>query len=333
MTTKKPLIERLKKNAGPRQSSPSGLNKAARAAELNTAISGLWQAEGTRSKTDFQAHIVPVYASLLTELKRYTTAEIAEQRVIDLLNTTVTACCHRWSVRLPMKRPGSDYRKYEIVYTYAVVTAMAVGCLARYAHHQSPEQLAHTLLPKDGLARLRVDPIVWEDWLGYFQQAERGGLYAVSVGSTSVQKPRTTASRNPSSTPKPSEQPSEPPVGSGRAMLAAIRQALADGSLSFNQPGDAIQVDSEGRTFLAHPAIFEWCIERLAMDVDVKRAKNRFDRLTLYKRSASGHQLFRGRLRERDPKSRGYVLEDAAVLWSEAPPTGQFVIEHVTGSD
>lgn len=327
MTPPKPLIARLKQHLGTRR-----LNNAARAAELNTAISVLWQAEGTRSRADFQAHIVPLYVALLTELKRYTPAQTAEQCVIDLLNSTATACRHRWSVRLPLKRPGSDYRKYEMIYTYALVTAMAVDCLAHHAHRASLEQLARILLPADGLGRLKADPMVWEDWLGYFHRAERGGLYAVSVCSPSVARTPAPVVRHPSPTPGPSQPAPAPPPGSGRAMLAAIRQALADGSLSYNQPGDAVQVDSEGRTFLAHPAIFEWCIERLAMDADVKRAKNRFDRLTIYKRSADGHQLFRGRLRERDPKRRGYVVEDAAVLWSEAPPAGRFVIERVTGS-
>ena len=116
-------------------------------------------------------------------------------------------------------------------------------------------------------------------------------------------------------------------------MLKAIREGLEEGSLSFNQPGDAVQVDREGRTFLEHPAIFEWCIERLALNVDVKRVKNRFDRLKVYTRSTEGNQLFRGRLRKRDQRSRGYVLEDYSLLWSEAPPRGRFVIENITAKN
>ena len=116
-------------------------------------------------------------------------------------------------------------------------------------------------------------------------------------------------------------------------MLEAIREAIADGSLSVNQPCDAVQVDREGRTFLVYPAILEWCIERLALDADLKRVQNRFDRLKVYKRTAQGKQLYRGKLRARDPRTRGYVLEDAAVLWSGTPPPGRFVIENLTALD
>ena len=61
------------------------------------------------------------------------------------------------------------------------------------------------------------------------------------------------------------------------------------------------------------------------------RVKNRFNRLKVYKRSAEGKQLFRGRQGERDPITKGYVLEDASLLWQGPAPKGRFVIENVTG--
>ena len=114
-------------------------------------------------------------------------------------------------------------------------------------------------------------------------------------------------------------------------MLVAIREALADGSLSFNQPGDAVQVDREGRTFLEHPMILKWCVDQLALDEDLKKMKSRFSRLKVHRRSAQGNQLYYGKLGKHDRRRVGYVLENPTVLWSGDAPAGQFVIEHVTG--
>ena len=339
MNLKKSLIRRIKKLARKETGPCSGTGDAVRAAQLNAAISQLWQAQGTHSKADFHTHVVPLYTALLGELKRHTTPEAAEQRLLDLLVATAAACRYRWTLRLPMKRPGSDYRKYEIIYTEALVTAMAVGCLRSYASTQFPEQLATHILPQAVIDKLKADPIVWEDWLGFFQQAERGGLYWVSVCAKPAKHPRTInrdLSQAPGrqtsvKQPRVIVKPQEPPAGSGRAMLDAVRDALATGALSFNKPGDAVQVDREGRTFLEHPAILKWCSEQLALDDDVKKLKGRFSRLKVHKRSAQGNQLYYGRLSKHDRRRIGYVVENPTILWQESPPVGRFVIEHVTG--
>ena len=316
-------------------------SKAIRASELNEAISRLWQADGTHTKASFQTAIVPIYTVLLNELQQVMSAEEAEACLIELLQETTAACTYRWSLRLPLKRPGSDYRKYEIIYTYALITAMAVGCLATHSGAEEIEDVAKRILSEEGMARLRADPVVWADWLGYFEQSDIGGLHAVSVRGGINQRCARESLAGEGDLPinvlqeedsPRQEQPAknQPPAGSGKAMLEAIREAIAEGSLSVNQPSDAVQVDREGRTFLEYPAILEWCIEHLALDADLKRVKNRFDRLKVYKRTADGKQLFRGKLRARDPRARGYVLEDPAVLWPETPPAGRFVIENLT---
>ena len=327
MNLKNLLLPFLARAAGTKTGPSAGLNKAVRAGELNGAISTLWQAQGTHSKADFQSQVMPMYTKLLEALKQSQPVEVAEQTLINLLDATTAACRHRWTIRLPMKRPGSDYRKYEMIYTDALVTAMAVGCLAAQRDTGSPEQLARHILTQEGIARLKADPMVWEDWLGYFQQAELGGLYGTSVCAQPVKQRRANRQQQPAIARSP---PTPPPAGSGRAMLEAIRKALADGSLSFNQPDDAVQVDRQGRTFLEHPKILKWCIEQLALDDDLKRAKGRFSRLKIHKRSEKGHQLYHGRLGKHDRRRLGYVLENPAVLWSEAPPMGQFEIEQVT---
>lgn len=308
---------------------------AHRARELNAAISLLWRDMATHDKTDFGREIAPIYTALLEQLKRSLGSEAAEQQLLRLLAQTSNACRDRWSLRLPLKRPGSDYRKYEIVYTYALITAMAVDCLRNVeAVGASPLDTALRLLPAEGLARLRGDAMLWEDWVGYFNRAETGGLYAVAMGEGHRGIARTGTVQKTKITPiREDAQPAagragEP--GSGKAILAAIRAGLADGSLSFNQPDDVIQVDRQGRTFLQYPAVLQWCKERLGLQEDLKRIQNRFDRLKLCKRSADGKQLFRGRLRPRDARVRGYVFEDASVLWPQPPPPGRFVIERLT---
>lgn len=306
----------------------SGSPKAARALALNAAISRLWQADGTHAKAAFEAQIVPIYTALLDQLKQHQPIDEAESNLLELLDATTAACHYRWSVRLPMKRPGSDYRKYEIIYTYALLTAMAVQCLREATSDAvPPEELANRILPEAGRVQLQADAIVWEDWLGFFEQAALGGLYAVSrcgQYNTSAQ-PEVTSDE-----PKRKKVNPTPPPGSGKAMLAAIKDALHTGTLSYNQPGDPVQVDREGRTYLVHPTILYWCKEALALDDDTKRLENRFSRLKIFKRTPGGNLLYRGRLGKQDQPSQGYLVEDAAQLWMEAAPRGRFVIENVT---
>lgn len=296
-------------------------SKAHRAQELNHAISQLWHAAGIHSKDDFNQQVVPIYSKLLDELKIHQTDRAAEQQLVDLLNTTTKACHRRWSKRLPLKRPGSDYRKYEIIYTEALITAMAVNALNQY-ESASPVPLAEHLLPQDTLKRLQADPIVWEDWLGFFRQAEQGGLHAIATGSL---QPPPGNSRPKSRTTTRSAKP--PPPGSGRAMLEVIKTALHDGSLSYNQPGDFVQVDRAGRTFLEHPNILKWCREELNLNEDTKKLKSRFSRLKVLNRSNQGKQLFFGRASHQGHRRVGYIIENPRVLWSQSAPVGTFLIE------
>ena len=332
MTAPKALLRRFwERLTGGRALETAGASKAERALELNAAISRLWQAEGTHSKDAFQQQIVPIYTALLEELKTHQPAEEAEASILALLEETAAACNYRWSVRLPMKRPGSDYRKYEIIYTYALLTAMAIGRLRDVAGSDCApiEDLATQMLPEAGRAKLQADAIVWEDWLGYFEKAERGGLYAVSrCGAAGRSQPPEEGASTPL-VPKVTRA-SPPPAGSGKAMLSAIQAALETGDLSYNKPGDPVQVDRQGRTYLVYPAILQWCKEQLQLEDDTKRLENRFSRLKVFRRSAGGNVLYRGRLRERDSYSQGYLVENAAVLWREEAPQGRFVIESIT---
>lgn len=334
MTASRAILGRFWRNLTGRDAKESaGADKAGRAQELNAAISQLWQADGTHSKDAFEQQIVPIYTALLDQLKAQLPDEAAEARLLALLQETAAACNYRWSVRLPMKRPGSDYRKYEIIYTYALLTAMAVQCLRDVTpdNTTSPEDLAASLLPEAGRAQLQADAIVWADWLGYFEKAALGGLYAVSRCGVIDALPQERAT--PPDVPPVTPVNHSPPPGSGKAMLLAIKTALEAGTLSYNQPGDLVQVDREGRTYLVHPAILEWCKDALALDDDTKRLANRFSRLKIFKRSPEGNLLYRGRLRKRDARSQGYLVEEAAWLWRREAPQGRFVIENVTAKN
>jgi hypothetical protein len=318
---------------GSRKLEAAGANKAERAPELNTAISRLWLADGTHAKEAFGQQIVPIYTALLEELRTHQPPEEAEACVLALLEETAAACDYRWSVRLPMKRPGSDYRKYEIIYTYALLTAMAIGRLREVAGSDAAplEDLAARILPEAGRAKLQADPVVWEDWIGYFEAAELGGLYAVSrCGAPDSSQQPEEGANTPVVPDVAQVSPTPPPAGSGSAMLTAIQTALEAGTLPYNEPGDPVQVDREGRTYLVHPAILEWCKGQLELEDDTKRLENRFSRLKVFKRSPGGNVLYRGRLRDRDAYSQGYLVENAAVLWRGEVPQGRFVIENIT---
>ena len=110
-------------------------------------------------------------------------------------------------------------------------------------------------------------------------------------------------------------------------MLDAIKAALNDGSLSYNQPGDFIQVDRAGRTFLEHPKILTWCNEQLALDEDLKKLKSRFSRLKVLHRSEQGKQLFYGRAGQQGHRRVGYVVDNPGIFWHHRAPTGSFAIE------
>ena len=113
-------------------------------------------------------------------------------------------------------------------------------------------------------------------------------------------------------------------------MLEAISVALANGTLAYNQPGDAIQVDRAGRTFLEHPQILKWCAHALALQDDLKTIKSRFSRLKVLKRSSDGKQLYYGKRGQRDRRRIGYVVENPTVIWQGTAPRGIFVIDGIT---
>ena len=78
--------------------------------------------------------------------------------------------------------------------------------------------------------------------------------------------------------------------------------------------------------FKVYLTILKWCNEQLALEEDLKKAKSRFSRLKVLKRSEKGNQLYYGRRGKHDRRRVGYVLENPTVLWQEQPLAGPFVI-------
>ena len=120
------------------------------------------------------------------------------------------------------------------------------------------------------------------------------------------------------------------PLARGWVLVEAIREGLQDGSLPYNRKKAWVQVDREGRTFLQVPEVFEWCCERLDMDVPPKTLVNQFGRLNICTRTRKGQNLLRGGRRNQKHYQQGFVVEDPALFWDGDPPADEFYIRHLT---
>ena len=312
-------------------------HEAVRADDLNKAVTALWAVQGTHTQPAFEQEILPMYRILLAEFKQILAPAEAEQKVIDLLEQTTKACRRRWHTRLPQQRPGTDYRKYEITYTDALVTAMAVDSLlnVKTGDDESPDQVAERIIPRALLQRLRGDPVVWADWLGYFDQSSLGGLYSVSCEAMcTVETPRAGGGRNGrSERPEMPQGAREGVVRSkaaGWSVVDAIKACIADGTLSVNQPGDLVQVDRDGRTFLQSPAVFEEVKTLQGLEEGARNLENRFARLKINKETSEGWKLFNGKSLRSEPMVKGYVVEDDNIFWDDEVPQGRFVVQGLT---
>tara|TARA_E500000305_G_scaffold108525_1_gene111115 strand:+ start:8239 stop:9225 length:987 start_codon:yes stop_codon:yes gene_type:complete len=320
-----PRSARLKAPTG----SAHCLGTAERAGELNAALSHLWVAQGTYTRADFLAVIAPLYIRLLDALNDQASEWPVEAVVLELLGATARACIRRWQVRLPLQRPGSDYRKCELIYTDALVTAMAVDCLLAQSDIDPREAAAQAprIVSEHLLTSLQADPMVWQDWLGYFHQAQCGGLYALASDRLRPHPPAT--AMLPKTRALPRERSPDPPPGSGWAMLDAIRTGLKTGAIPCNQRGDPVQVDGAGRTFLEHPQVLTWCANQQQLTEDRERLKRRFSRLKVLKRTTAGRQIFYGRYGKTDRRRVGYIIDSPGILWDGEVPCGSFVIEQL----
>lgn len=319
---------------------------------LDGPIRALYRADGTQSEAQFQRLTLPLLQELHRAAQQRDPAT-AEQALTTLLMSIAEACQRAGNHRLPKGQQVTDYRRFETLYNYALISAMAI------AWHMDAEALelggqtalAETLIPPQGLARLRQEALVWEHWQAYFEGREDGGLREVAGRSAlpgrAPETPASTSSPNPGESTTPSKQTSNPqattekfltphssqwanPLSKGWALVEAIREGIRDGSLPYNRKQAPVQVDREGRTFLQVPEVFEWCHERLDSDLPTKTLVNRFGRLNICTRTRKGQNLLRGGRRNQKSYQQGFVVEDPSLFWNGEPPADQFYIRHLT---
>jgi hypothetical protein len=137
----------------------------------------------------------------------------------------------------------------------------------------------------------------------------------------------------------PSERPEKPQGvrggkprsrAAGWSVVDAIKVCIADGTLSVNQPGDLVQVDRDGRTFLQSPAVFEEVKTLQGLEEGARNLENRFARLKINKETSEGWRLFNGKSLKSEPMVKGYVVEDDNIFWDDEVPQGRFVVQGLT---
>ena len=318
--------------------------KATETPLLTTAIppcyAQVYRADGTLPTSDFTSLVVPMFERV---------REAAGDAEFQVLIETISAALNRAAnVRFPLGRPGTDYRRFETLYNYALMVVMATAWWME-RNQLGPEALESALeacVPAQGLARLKHEPEAWQDVLAFFTGEADGGLRQVSgmpwqsappapksrasipTGETAPKRTAGTGSER-FLTPHSSQWAN--PLSKGWVLVDAIRDGLRDGSLPYNRKQSWVHVDREGRTFLQVPEVFQWCYERLDVDVSPKTLVNQFGRLNICTRTRKGQNLLRGGRRNQKTYQQGFVVEDPELFWDGKPPADQFYIRHLTG--
>ena len=320
---------------------------------LDGSLLGLYRADGSQSRAQFEQQTLPLFRALHRSAvqRQAVTAEPAMQALLEAITR---ACQRAANERLPRGGQVTDYRRYETLYNYALISAMAIAWHMDVARLERGGQVAvaENFLPPEGLARLQREALVWAHWQAFFEGGDDGGLRDVAGRSalpgqsetTRAQPVRHTTAKTPpgSHAPvpeantqgtlfvRPDRSQWAQPLARGWVLVEAIREGLQDGSLPYNRKKAWVQVDREGRTFLQVPEVFEWCHERLNADTPPKTLINQFGRLNICTRTRKGQNLLRGGRRNQKHYQQGFVVEDPALFWGGDPPAEQFYIRHLT---
>lgn len=312
--------------------------------EYLSRLHALWQITNT-SKEDFTELYVPLFHHVSEVL--LTTSLDARSEVLDILENIETAAAIRRNWLLPGDRPGTNYRRYTEIYTYALVTAMAAEALrgrlsvlydprvsggaegedmscraGNPPSGASPEVWLVFLAPAKGVEWLQDDPLVFRDWLAYFSDPAQSVMAQIArrvAAPPPVQEvPREEV---------PPVQPVQKPAStSAQTLVATIKAALEDGELPYNQDGAMVHVDREGRTFLEAPRIFEWYLDFIGDNqTDAKTLENQFKRLESIVAKEEGKRIWWGSYLRTDEKKPGYLIGDASVLWTGEAPENNFL--------
>ena len=338
--TLKAFIRRLSPDAaGARPNAPT-------AHAFDRPLLGLYRADGSQSRAQFEQQTLPLFQALHRSAVQREAAT-AEPAIQALLGAITRACQRAANERLPKGSQITDYRRYETLYNYALISAMAIAWHMDKAGLVRGGQVAvaENFLPPEGLARLQREALVWAHWQAFFEGGDDGGLREVAGRSALPGQPETKLA-HPASQPqapvpeantqgkvfvRPDRSQWAQPLARGWVLVEAIRAGLQDGSLPYNRKQAWVQVDREGRTFLQVPEVFEWCCERRDMDVPTKTLINQFGRLNICTRTRKGQNLLRGGRRNQKHYQQGFVVEDPALIWDGDPPADEFYIRQSGG--
>lgn len=148
---------------------------------LENALVHLKHADGTQSRMAFQANTVPLIRSVHTDVSSQMSSADATDLTLALIADLSKACTRIAHRRMPVGRPGTDYRKYETIYNYALIVGMALEWRALKAGEGGTIDLASGLVPPSGCNRLCRYPMVWRDLENYLNaDLNDGGLREVS---------------------------------------------------------------------------------------------------------------------------------------------------------
>ena len=301
----------------------------------------VYRADGTLHTDHFASLVVPMF-----EQVRGAASDAEFQTLLDKITAALNRAAN---VRFPLDRPGTDYRRFETIYNYALMVVMATAWWMERNKMglEALERALGTCVPAQGLARLKHESEVWRDVLAFFTGAADGGLRQVSdshwqpVTSVPANNPPATSGAGKPVTNSaerckserfltPHKNKKAGPLAKGWVLVETIRNGLADGSLPLNAKGAPVQVDREGRTFLQVPEVFEWCQQRMASAVPARTLANQFSRLGICTRTRGGKDLLRGGRRSQKRYQQGFVVEEAQIFWDGPPPADDFYILHLT---
>ncbi|MFV0477043.1 MAG: hypothetical protein ACK5ME_04305 [Parahaliea sp.] len=304
-------------------------------------VMALYEADGSLSMSAFKRLVVPVLQLIYgTMQKQAHTRELTDQHFFRLIKDISEACRRLQGIRMPMGRPGVDYRHYETQYSYALITAMAIyWCRERIISDQrDPQVLARRYIPQEGLLRLQSDAMVWADWQAFFSDGDDGGLKKIaakaelSLNQSNVLangekplRPRKTRS-NKKRLLRPEKSDYARADALGWRSVDRICKGLRSGILSYNQVDSLVHVDNKGRTFLLVPQIFQWCSRRRYEQDRSSTLKNRFFRLHIHTHEPQGEGIYYGVYPGNPRHFRGAVIEDKSIFWDNKPPVSDFLI-------
>jgi hypothetical protein len=326
-------------------------------------LQALWQATAL-TRPEFDRHYQPLIdavAHALTSHPVDATPHPITTGMSDWLDQALALLRRRQAIILPRRGTAEQVATLMEVYSYALMTALALETVATYltsitldpgsvqegnhpllcgCFHSShraigPGQplpggalvLAPQVIPPSGWLWLHRFPQVLADLLAYFAAPAFSDLYWLAHG-TCRDEPSTAATGN--TKPKSPGEPVIPanPTPRKRAggwdVVERIKAALTQGDLTANAPNSLIHSDPAGQLLLLAPEIFVWYEARAG--VPAKTAQNRFIRLGLHRIKSNKMNIYTGRYPDSKTKYKGLLVADGGCFGSHRPKPGSILI-------